>query len=122
MNEVDKFIEIFLFRIVNLLVAGQNRDITLTISDGNSAAVKRPSKAIEWAISLSDWFSDDWYFSVLIDVPDVDEAFCVARGENTRMSRTPPRIVHILLRALKSHEWLIARIRRPKFDSPVHRT
>ena len=107
MNEVDKFIEIFLLRIVNLLVAGRNRDITLTISDGNSAAVLRPSEAIERTISLSDGLSDDRYFSVLIDVPDVDVAFCVTRGENTRMGRTPSRIVHILLCALKGHEWLI---------------
>ena len=120
MNEVHNFIEIFLLRIVNFLIARQYRDITLTVTNSNSAAVKRPSQAIKWAIFVRDWLADDRYFTVRIDIPDIDEAFCVARSENTRMSWTPSRIIHVLLRTLERHEWLIARIRRPKFHSPVH--
>ena len=119
-NKIDNFVEIFLLRIVDLLITRKYCDITMTVTNCNPATVVRPSQAIERAASLRDWLTDDWHFSVCIDVPDINEAFSVTRRENTGMSRTPTGIIDIFLSALESNDWFRFRVGRPKFYGPVH--
>ena len=119
-NEIDNFIEVLLLRIVNLLVTRQHRDKTMTIADCDSATVERPPQAIERAVSLRDGLTYNWYLSVRIDVPNVNETFCVTGGENRGVCGAPSCIVDVFLGALESVDRVSLGVRRPKFYGPVH--
>lgn len=120
MNEIDNFIEVFLLGVVNLLVTRQHGDKTMTVADCDSATVKRPSEAIEWTVSLRDGFTHNGYLSVRIDVPNVDETFCVAGCENRGVCGAPTRIINVFLGALERVNRVCLGVRRPKFYGPVH--
>ena len=118
--QVDDLVEIILASLVNLLVARQDRYVSLTVAHSDPAAVFRPTETIKRAVAFGDRFADDRHFSVCIDVPDIDVALCVTRSKDAGMSRTPLCIIDILLGAFESHNWLKLRVRVPQFDCPIH--
>ena len=122
MNKVDNFIEIVLLGIVKFLVASEDRDIALTVTNGNPSSIWRPPQAIQRAVTLRYLLAGNRNFCVRIDVPNIDETFSVAGCKHTWVSWTPSGVIHILLCALKRKQGLLARVGRPEFDCPVHGT
>lgn len=121
-DEVDDLVEVVHLGLVELLVAREDRNSALTVTHGDPTSVFGPAQAIEWRPLLRDSFPNYWHFSVSVDIPDVDKTFCVTRGKDCWVRRTPPCIINVLLRAFKSEHGLQPCVGAPKLDRPIHRS
>ena len=108
---------------MEVTIHSQNGDIALGVTNGETAAVFAPPKAIEWAwVLLLELLAFDGALLVTVDVPHIDIALRVTGGEHTWMCWTPLSIIDILLRAFECIERLKLGVGAPKFDSPIHGT
>jgi len=121
-DKVYNFVEIFLFGLIDLLIARKHGDITLAITDSYSSAILWPTKAIKRTAIVSYLLAYYRYLGIGIDVPDVNETFAITRGKDTGMCGTPLSVIDILLRTLEGENWFEFGVGAPRLYCPIHWT